>query len=102
MAGENQGGGKAFRQPKLELLCFPFSSSDIGEQPDPREYTHTDTEARRALRARGSLYQSWHRGRKKLLLITAEFLLICHVLTTKDGAFEGELMDSLCSARKQI
>lgn len=68
----------------------------------PKEHTHTDTEARRAPRARGSLYQSCHRGRKKLLLITAEFLLICHVLTTKEGAFEGKLIDSLCNAGKQI
>lgn len=102
VAGEKQGRGKAFRQPTLELLCFPFSSSDIGEKPGPREHTHTDTEARRALRTRGSLYQSCDRGRKKLLLITAEFLLICHVLTTKEGAIEGKLVDILCNAGKQI
>lgn len=43
MAGEKQGRGKAFRQPTLELLCFPFSYSDIGGKPGPREHTHTDT-----------------------------------------------------------
>lgn len=102
MSGEKQGRGKAFRQPTLELLCFPISSSDIGEKTAPKERTHTDTEARRAPRARGSLYQSCHTGRKKLLLITAEFLLICHVLTTKEGAFEGKLIDGLCNAEKQI
>lgn len=81
---------------------LPFFSSDIGEKSDPRGHTHTNTEAKRAPRARGSLYQSCHRGRKKLLLITAEFLLICLVLTTKEGAIEGELTGSLCNAGKQI
>lgn len=101
MAGESQPRGKAFRQPDTRAFMFVVSFTAVGENQTLGNTT-TLTQRLEELREPGGvLFQRCYTGRKKLMLITAPFLLLCHVFTTKEGAISAKFMVSLCNAGKQ-